>query len=105
MHLPAYTSLLRISTTPPTKDISDDENHASASLDEHEREDDEHEHEQEHEQEQEHGADPLSTAPATGGMLNSIRSGFMRRNPRTESGYTAETSEAGRPTEVPTTVV
>ncbi|KAJ8592960.1 hypothetical protein M405DRAFT_638743 [Rhizopogon salebrosus TDB-379] len=100
-----YTSLLRISTTPPTKDISDDENHASASLDEHEREDDEHEHEQEHEQEQEHGADPLSTAPATGGMLNSIRSGFMRRNPRTESGYTAETSEAGRPTEVPTTVV
>jgi len=105
----AYTSLLRISTTPPTKDISDDENQASTSVDEHEHEDDEHEneqeHEQEHDQEQEHGNDPLSAAPAAGGMLSSIRSGLMRLNPRSEGGHTTESTEAERPTEVPITVV
>jgi len=103
-----YTSLLRISTTPPTKDISDDENRVSASIDEHEREDDEHENEQDQDQDQdqEHGGDPLSATPAAaGGMFNSIRSSILRRNPRSESGHTAEATEAERPTEVPIAVV
>ena len=81
-------------------------------MDEHEHEHDEHEHGQgteqgtENEYEHEHNDDPLS-APSThaGGMLSSIRSGLMRLNPRSESGHTAETTEAEHPTEVPTTVV
>ncbi|KAG1736083.1 uncharacterized protein EDB91DRAFT_1142664 [Suillus paluster] len=100
-----YTSLLRISTAPPTKDISDDEHRASASIDEHEHEDDE--HEREHEHEDEHDDDPLSTRPVPGGMFNSIRSSFMRRNTtRSDGGHTAEATEAERPpTEVPVGIV
>ncbi|KAG6377526.1 hypothetical protein JVT61DRAFT_15336 [Boletus reticuloceps] len=69
----AYTSLLRVSTTPPTKDISDDENRGSTSMDD-----------PENEQEGTEGNDatelvlasndPLSTAP--GSMINTLRSGF-----------------------------
>ncbi|KAF8439129.1 hypothetical protein L210DRAFT_3646627 [Boletus edulis BED1] len=68
-----YTSLLRVSTTPPTKDISDDENRGSTSMDD-----------PENEQEGTEGIDaselvlatndPLSAAP--GSMINTLRSGF-----------------------------
>ncbi|KAG1745239.1 hypothetical protein EDB19DRAFT_1693290 [Suillus lakei] len=96
-----YTSLLRISTTPPTKDISDDEHRAS--IDEHEHEDDEHEHE--HEREDEHDDHLLSTAPP-GGMFNSIRSGLMRLNvTRPDGGHTAEATEHEHPAEVPASIV
>ncbi|KAG1902274.1 uncharacterized protein F5891DRAFT_949494 [Suillus fuscotomentosus] len=100
-----YTSLLRISTTPPTKDISDDEHRAS--IDEHEHEDDEHEHEHEHEREDEHDDDPLATAPpAPGGMFNSIRSGLMRLSvARSDGEHTAEATESEHPAEVPVSIV
>ena len=69
----AYTSLLRISTTPPTKDVSDDEHRGSTSIDDHENEQDD--------VEGNDGTgpvsvttDPLSAAP--GGMMNTLRSGF-----------------------------
>lgn len=102
-----YTSLLRISTAPPTKDISDDEHRVSASIDEHEHEDDERGHEHEHEHEDEHDDHPLSTAaPASGGMFNSIRTSFMRRNPtRSDGGHTAEATESEHPAEVPVGIV
>lgn len=102
---PAYTSLLRISTTPPTKDISDDEHRAS--IDEHEHEDDEHEHEHEHEREDEHDDDPLATAPpAPGGMFNSIRSSLMRLSvARSDGEHTAEATESEHPAEVPASIV
>jgi hypothetical protein len=91
----AYTSLLRISTTPPTKDISDDDHRAS--IDEHENEDGEHEHEHEHEDH------PLATAPpAPGGMLNNIRSGLMRLSVARSD---AETTENEHPAEVPASIV
>lgn len=100
-----YTSLLRISTTPPTKDISDDEHHAS--IDEHEHENDEHEHEHEHEREDEHDDHPLATVPpAPGSMFNSIRSGLMRLSvARSDGGHTAEAPENEHPAEVPVSVV
>jgi hypothetical protein len=100
---PAYTSLLRISTTPPTKDISDDDHRAS--IDEHEHEDGEHEHE--HEREDEHDDHPLATTPpAPGGMFNNIRSGLMRLSvARSDGGHTAETTENEHPAEVPASIV
>ncbi|KAG2067836.1 hypothetical protein BDR04DRAFT_1104424 [Suillus decipiens] len=107
-----YTSLLRISTAPPTKDISDDDHRAS--LDEHEHENDEnehendeHEHEHEDEREGEHDDDPLATAvPAHGGMFNSIRSGLMRLNvTRSDGGETVEATESEHPAEVPASIV
>ncbi|KAG1776343.1 hypothetical protein EV702DRAFT_1109954 [Suillus placidus] len=99
-----YTSLLRISTTPPTKDISDDGHRAS--IDEHEHEDDEHEHEHEHEHdpEDEHDDHPLATAPPVPGstMFNSIRSGLMRLSvARSDGGATENT----HPAEVPASIV
>lgn len=98
-----YTSLLRISTTPPTKDISDDDHRAS--IDEHEHEDGEHEHE--HEREDEHDDHPLATTPpAPGGMFNNIRSGLMRLSvARSDGGHTAETTENEHPAEVPASIV
>jgi hypothetical protein len=68
-----YTSLLRISTMPPTKDISDDENRGSTSIDD-----------PENEQESAEGNDDTGLAPASndslsaapGGMMNTLRSGF-----------------------------
>ncbi|KAG2747147.1 hypothetical protein P692DRAFT_20835925 [Suillus brevipes Sb2] len=98
-----YTSLLRISTTPPTKDISDDDHRAS--IDEHEHEDGEHEHE--HEREDEHDDHPLATTPpAPGGMLNNIRSGLMRLSvARSDGGHTAEITENEHPAEVPASIV
>ncbi|KAH7925074.1 hypothetical protein BV22DRAFT_1011937 [Leucogyrophana mollusca] len=68
-----YTSLLRISTTPTAKDIGDDDNRASASLDERDHEDT-----SDPEQEHQHG-DPLSAAAPSGGMLGSLRPSFLRR--------------------------
>ncbi|KAI9567490.1 hypothetical protein HD554DRAFT_2107542 [Boletus coccyginus] len=59
-----YTSLLRISTMPPTKDISDDENRGSTSIDEPENE----------REAAEENNDPLAAAPA--GVINTLRSGF-----------------------------
>lgn len=98
-----YTSLLRISTTPPTKDISDDDHRAS--IDEHEHEDGEHEHE--HEREDEHDDHPLATTPpAPGGMFNNIRSGLMRLSvARSDGGHTAEITENEHPAEVPASIV
>jgi hypothetical protein len=95
-----YTSLLRISTTPPTKDISDDDHRAS--IDEHEHGDDEHD-----EREDEHDDHPLATAPpAPGGMLNNIRSGLMRLSvARSDGGHTTETTENEHPAEVPASIV
>lgn len=100
-----YTSLLRISTTPPTKDISDDEHRAS--IDEHEHEDDEHEHEHEHDAEDEHDDDPLATAPPVpGSMFNSIRSGLMRLSvARSDGGHTSGATENAHPAEVPASIV
>ncbi|KAG1760768.1 hypothetical protein EDD22DRAFT_899683 [Suillus occidentalis] len=98
-----YTSLLRISTTPPTKDMSDDDHRVS--VDEHDHEDGEHEHE--HEREDEHDDDPLATTPpAPGGMINNIRSGLMRLSvARSDGGHTAETTENEHPAEVPASIV
>ncbi|KAG2357326.1 hypothetical protein BDR07DRAFT_1453115 [Suillus spraguei] len=98
-----YTSLLRISTAPPTKDISDDDHRASIDEHEHENENDEHEHEREGE----HDDDPLATAlPAHGGMFNSIRSGLMRLSvTRSDGGDTAEATESEHPAEVPASIV
>ncbi|KAG1823560.1 uncharacterized protein BJ212DRAFT_1325200 [Suillus subaureus] len=100
-----YTSLLRISTTPPTKDISDDEHRAS--IDEHEHENDEHDQDHEHEREDEHDDHPLATVPpAPGSMFNSIRSGLMRLSvARSDGGHTAEAPENEHPAEVPASVV
>ncbi|KAG2128715.1 hypothetical protein DEU56DRAFT_818718 [Suillus clintonianus] len=104
-----YTSLLRISTAPPTKDISDDEHRTS--IDGHEHEDDEHDHEHEHEhdheREDEDDEHPLSTgAPASGRMFNSLRSGLMRLSvARSDGGHTAEGTETQHPTEVPASIV
>ena len=55
---------MRISTTPPTKDISDDENRGSTSIDEPENE----------REGAEGNNDPLAVAP--GGVINTLRSGF-----------------------------
>jgi hypothetical protein len=91
-----YTSLLRISTTPPTKDISDDENRGSTSFDEPDAE---------NEQEGGEGSDanglvavnsdPLSVVP--GSMINSLRSGF--RNLALGSGIRTESDTLPRDVE------
>lgn len=79
-----YTSLLRISTTPPTKDISDDDNH---STDHEDGDGSDVEHEDEHERASNN--DPLSSSenaaplPARGGVLNTLRSS-LRRNVRND---------------------
>ncbi|KAH0835944.1 hypothetical protein J3R83DRAFT_9867 [Lanmaoa asiatica] len=78
-----YTSLLRISTTPLTKDISDDENRGSTSIDDPEN-DPENENEHEHEGAEVNdgtgtpGLLPANSDPllAPGGMMNTLRSGF-----------------------------
>ncbi|KAG8216788.1 hypothetical protein J3R82DRAFT_7033 [Butyriboletus roseoflavus] len=69
-----YTSLLRISTTPLSKDISDDENRGSTSIDDPENE---HEHEGA-EVNDSTGLDSANGDPSTasGGMMNTLRSGF-----------------------------
>ncbi|KIJ59398.1 hypothetical protein HYDPIDRAFT_118626 [Hydnomerulius pinastri MD-312] len=98
-----YTSLLRISTVPPTKDISDDENRASASIDEADQEGG-----SDHEQEENNPSDPLSaTAPAAGGMMSTLRSSFRRNLALSPSRNESETlpRDVERGTEVPTTVV
>jgi hypothetical protein len=96
-----YTSLLRISTSPPTKDISDDDHRVS--VDEHDHENDEHDHERE----DEHDDQPLATLPpAPGSMFNSIRSGLMRLSvARSDGGHTAEAPENEHPAEVPASIV
>jgi hypothetical protein len=98
---PAYTSLLRISTSPPTKDISDDDHRVS--VDEHDHENDEHDHERE----DEHDDQPLATLPpAPGSMFNSIRSGLMRLSvARSDGGHAAEAPENEHPAEVPASIV
>ena len=85
--IPAYTSLLRISAIPPTKDISDDDHHTSTDHEDGEGSDPEHEHEPEHEGSQSnHSAE--NAAPSTGtGVLNSLRSS-LRRNMRGGDGET-----------------
>ncbi|KAH7908385.1 hypothetical protein BJ138DRAFT_1068950 [Hygrophoropsis aurantiaca] len=78
-----YTSLLRISTTPTAKDIGDEDNRASASIDERENEDTSGQEQQ--------FADPLSvTTTPSGGMLNSFRPGFLRRS-RNETADASDT--------------
>ncbi|KAL4067084.1 hypothetical protein V8B97DRAFT_1979546 [Scleroderma yunnanense] len=75
-----YTSLLRISTTPPTKDISDDELHTS--IDHEDGEGSDLEPEQEHRDEHTSSDHPSTedSTPSTGsGVLNSLRSS-LRRN-------------------------
>ncbi|KAG9313508.1 hypothetical protein JVU11DRAFT_5834 [Chiua virens] len=68
-----YTSLLRISTTPPTKDISDDEHRGSTSID-----DPEHGNEDVDISDGASGLVPTTNDPLTapGGMMNTLRSGF-----------------------------
>ncbi|KAF8841462.1 hypothetical protein BDN67DRAFT_989782 [Paxillus ammoniavirescens] len=112
-----YTSLLRISTTPPTKDISDDENRASTSTDEPDHEGGS-EHEHDRNEDDNHDAntatatsDPLSAtttttttlAPAPGGMMNTLRSSLRRNLSRNESESLPRDVERGM--EVPTAVV
>ncbi|EGN92855.1 hypothetical protein SERLA73DRAFT_190414 [Serpula lacrymans var. lacrymans S7.3] len=64
-----YTSLLRISTTPPAKEMLDGGHNGSASLDESE----------EATSDQEPDEADIATATATsGGMLNTLRSGILR---------------------------
>lgn len=87
---------MRISTTPPTKDISDDENRGSTSFDEPDAE---------NEQEGGEGSDanglvavnsdPLSVVP--GSMINSLRSGF--RNLALGSGIRTESDTLPRDVE------
>ncbi|KIK95570.1 hypothetical protein PAXRUDRAFT_374558 [Paxillus rubicundulus Ve08.2h10] len=117
-----YTSLLRISTTPPTKDISDDENRASTSTSEPDHEGgSEHEHDGNEDEDDNHDAntttvtnDPLpatavttTLAPAPGGMMNTLRSSLRRNlvlsSPRNESESVPRDVERGM--EVPTVVV
>ncbi|KIM70465.1 hypothetical protein SCLCIDRAFT_58984, partial [Scleroderma citrinum Foug A] len=80
-----YTSLLRISTAPPTKDITDDDHRTSVDHEDGEGSDLELEHELEQEPEPEHelSQSDHSTAhgaPPTGnGVLNTLRSS-LRRN-------------------------
>jgi len=112
-----YTSLLRISTTPPTKDISDDENRASTSTEEPDHEGGS-EHEHDGNEDDNHDAntttvtnDPLSAttittttlAPAPGGMMNTLRSSLRRNLSRNESESLPRDVERGM--EVPTAVV
>jgi len=113
-----YTSLLRISATPPTKDISDDDNRASTI------DNPDHEGGNDHGQDGDEGdnhyttptvvtSDPLSatatTAPilASGGMMNTLRSSFRRNLALNPSRSESETlpRDVERGTDVPTTVV
>ncbi|KAF9219526.1 hypothetical protein BS17DRAFT_789183 [Gyrodon lividus] len=115
-----YTSLLRISTTPPTKDISDDDNRASTFIDE-----PDHEGGSDHEHVGNEGgnhnttatttatSDPLSAtatnthAPASTGMMNTLRSSFRRNialSPPRNDGETLP-RDVERGMEVPTMLV
>ncbi|KAF9239891.1 hypothetical protein BU15DRAFT_87890 [Melanogaster broomeanus] len=113
-----YTSLLRISATPPSKDISDDDNRLSTI------DDPDHEGGSDHEDDGEEGnnhyttttvvtSDPLSNTaiatpiPAPGGMMNTLRSSFRRNLALNASRSESETlpRDVERGTEVPTTVV
>lgn len=90
-----YTSLLRISTTPPTKDISDDDNH---STDHEDGDGSDVEHEDEHERASNN--DPLSSSenaaplPARGGVLNTLRSS-LRRNVRNDETLPPDMERTG----------
>ncbi|KAG6336392.1 hypothetical protein ID866_2712 [Astraeus odoratus] len=80
----AYTSLLRISTTPPTKDISDDDQRTS--IDNEDAEGSDLEHENEHDQPSlgHHSVESAAPSAASAGMLGTLRSN-LRRNLRVEN--------------------
>lgn len=89
-----YTSLLRISTTPPTKDISDDDNQ---STDHEDGDGSDVEHEDEHDRAPSN--DPLSSGnavplPARGGVLNTLRSS-LRRNVRNDETLPPDIERTG----------
>ncbi|KAI6116181.1 hypothetical protein F5141DRAFT_1101618 [Pisolithus sp. B1] len=90
-----YTSLLRISTMPPTKDISDDDNHTT---DHEDGDGSDSEHEGEHERTSNN--DPLSSsenaAPLStrGGVLNTLRSS-LRRNMRNDETLPPDIERTG----------
>lgn len=97
----AYTSLLRISTAPPTKDITDDDHRTSVDHEDGEGSDLEHEHELEQEPEPEHelSQSDHSTAhdaPPTGNsVLNTLRSSLRRNMLNGDSGTLPPDVERG----------
>ncbi|KAH7886855.1 hypothetical protein F5I97DRAFT_1063025 [Phlebopus sp. FC_14] len=90
-----YTSLLRISTTPPTKDISDDDHRPSTSLDDHD-------HEDVSDRERD---TPSAIAPTSGGVINTLRSNIRRNLTSNSSRNENESSPPEAATEVSITVV